>query len=98
MINGVYCHEHGCPNSGVQPMLKNYEYYQDIVSHPGKFEGCMAYVPYFWEVYLDGCADRDDGKVLGFNVNTEDKAIFPELKQRRTVKLVETDQGFVCEI
>jgi hypothetical protein len=73
------------------------EYLKDV-QRPGKFEGEAAYVPYFWNVFLEGGADRDDGRILGFDVTAEDKAIFPELKNRRTVKLLETDQGFVCEV
>ena len=73
------------------------DYYTDIVSHPGKFESCCAYVPYFWDVYMDGMADRDDGKILGFDIMSEDKEMFPELKRRRTVNLYETDDGFICE-
>lgn len=68
------------------------------VSRPGKFEGCASYVPYFWSIYLDGGADRDDGTVLGFDVSADDKKIFPELKRRRTVRLMETDSGFVIEV
>ena len=71
---------------------------ENAVSGPGKFEGEPRYVPYFWDAYLDGFADRDDGKVLGFDVTAEDKVKFPELGKRRTVKLIETDQGFVCEV
>jgi hypothetical protein len=67
-----------------------------IVS-PGKFEGEAVYVPYFWGAFLDGMADRDDGTVLGFDVSAEDKAQFPELKRRRTVRLLQRDDGFVCE-
>ena len=71
----------------------------DAVGHPGKFEGCAPYVPFYWEIYLDGGADRDDGRVLGFDITAEDRAMFPELgARRRTVKLFETDQGFVCEV
>jgi hypothetical protein len=58
----------------------------------------MLYVPYFWDAYLNGCADRDDGTVLGFDVTREDKAIFPELKRRRTVRLIQRDDGFVVEV
>ena len=65
---------------------------------PGKFEGEEIYVPYFWNIYLDGGADRDNGSVLGFDVTVEDKAIFPELNGRRTVKLVQDGNGFVREI
>ena len=68
------------------------------VSRPGKFEGCAVYVPYFWSFYLEGCADRDDGRILGFDVTAEDRAIFPELKGRRTVRLIERDDGFVIEV
>lgn len=68
------------------------------VADPGKFEGEARYVPFFWEAYLNGCADRDDGRVLGFDLTAEDKALFPELKRRRTVKLIEDSQGFVIEI
>ena len=67
-----------------------------IVS-PGQFEGEMLYVPYFWDAFLNGGADRDNGTVLGFDLNADDKAMFPELKGRRTVKLYQRDDGFVCE-
>ncbi len=67
------------------------------IQNPGQFEGEMLYIPHFWEVFLDGFADRDDGSVLGFDLTAEDKAEFPELKGRRTVKLFQRDDGFVCE-
>ena len=69
-----------------------------IITSPGKFEGCPRYVPYFWDAYLNGMADRDDGSILGFDISADDKAIFPELKRRKTVKLVEDSQGFVSEV
>ena len=69
-----------------------------IIRTPGMFEGEMLYVPYFWDGFLNGFADRDDGKVLGFDVSPEDKVQFPELKKRRTVKLYQRDDGFVCEV
>ena len=65
---------------------------------PGKFEGEARYVPYYWEAFLAGMADRDDGKVLGFDVSVEDKTLFPELKRRRTVKLYQRDDGFIIEV
>jgi len=68
-----------------------------IVS-PGMFEGEMVYVPHYWDAYLNGFADRDDGTVLGFDITSSDKAQFPELKRRRTVKLIQRDDGFVCEV
>ena len=68
------------------------------IQNPGKFEMEMLYVPYFWEAYLNGCADRDNGTVLGFDVTAEDKIEFPELKRRRTVRLMQRDDGFICEV
>ncbi len=68
------------------------------VSHPGKFEGEPRYVPYFWDIFLNGDADRDDGIVLTFYVSKEDKEKFPELRRRKTVKLIETTVGFVTEV
>lgn len=70
----------------------------EIVSRPGKFEGEQPYVPYFWDVYLDGFADDDDGERLVFNVCDTDREMFPELGDREQVILVETDNGFVCEV
>lgn len=70
----------------------------EAVKGPGKFEGERPYVAYYWEMYLNGCADGDDDEILSFNVTPEDTAIFPELKDRNVIKIVETDQGFVCEI
>ncbi len=69
-----------------------------IVRRPGKFEGQAEYVPYFWDAYLNGLADRDNGTVLGFDVTAEDKERFPGLRKRHTVKLREDSQGFVAEV
>jgi hypothetical protein len=66
------------------------------ITNPGKFEGQPIYVPYYWDSYLNGCADRDDGRVLGFDITPEDRALFPEIpSKRRTIKLEESDSGFV---
>lgn len=69
-----------------------------VIRRPGKFEGEMLYVPYFWVAYLNGMADRDDGRTLGFDVTPEDKLMFPELRGRRTVKLRVREDGFVIEV
>jgi hypothetical protein len=78
--------------------IKNqYVVSESRIISPGKFEGEMVYVPHYWDVFLNGFADRDNGNVLGFDVTAEDKIQFPELKRRRTVKLYERSDGFVCE-
>lgn len=72
--------------------------YAENVKGPGKFEGESRYVPYYWEAFLDGMADRDDGTILGFDVSAEDKILFPELKRRKTVKLYQRDDGLVTQV
>ena len=69
------------------------------VASPGKFEGEMAYVPYFWEKGLDGWADAeaDNGDFI-FVVMPEDYAEFPELRGKKGVRLHEDEQGFVREV
>ena len=81
-----------------EEILAYYDVSRGIIRSPGKFEGEPIYVPYFWDAFLEGFADRDDGTVIGFDVTPEDKAEFPELKRRRTVNIMETDQGFVVEV
>jgi hypothetical protein len=66
-----------------------------IIRSPGKFEGEPRYVPYFYEVFMNGMADDDDGVVLTFRVTAEDRKMFPELRGVRNVYLEESDQGFV---
>lgn len=78
--------------------MKTRDQWKEETKHPGKFEGEPPYVPYFWDAFLNGLQDSDDGKILVFNVTAEDKAIFPELRRRRAVKLMQSDQGFVMEV
>lgn len=66
-----------------------------IIHSPGKFEGEMVYAPYFWDAFLNGMADEDNGKVLTFNITDEDREQFPELADVRAIDLINTDQGFV---
>ena len=80
-------------------ILKTYAVtHHGVIKTPGKFEGEMVYVPFYWDIFLDGFVDRDDGKILSFDVTKEDKIMFPELVKRKTVKLCQRDDGFVCEI
>jgi hypothetical protein len=66
------------------------------ICSPGKFEGEPIYAPHYWFLGLEGWSDRDDGKVMGFNISPEDRAEFPEIpKNRRTINLEESEQGFV---
>ena len=65
------------------------------IQSPGKFEGEMLYAPYFWDAYLNGWADSDDGEVLTFDVTDDDRREFPELAEIKAIDLINTDQGFV---
>lgn len=75
----------------------DYQIENGRITSPGKFEGEMLYVPYFWDAYLNGFSDKDDGRIILFRITAQDRKEFPELGNRRTVKLYETDNGFVCE-
>jgi hypothetical protein len=81
-----------------QDIERDYAIKDGRITSPGMFEGEMLYVPYFWNEFLNGMTDRDDGKVMGFDITANDKVEFPELKHRRTVKLYQRDDGFVCEV
>lgn len=72
-----------------------HEVINGIIRSPGKFEGEPRYAPYFYNTYLDGCADADDGVVITFDVLGPDIDKFPELKNVSRVYMWESDQGFI---
>jgi len=77
---------------------ENYEVENGRIRSPGAFEGEAIYLPYFWSQAMEGFADRDDGKTFTIFITKEDKKLFPELGNRRkTVKMYQTEQGFICE-
>ena len=67
-----------------------------VMTTPEKFtEVVNKLYPYFWDLFLNGCADEDDGDVLRFDVTEKDRVEFPELTDVDAVTLTECDQGFV---
>jgi hypothetical protein len=66
-----------------------------IITSPGKFEGEHVFAPYFYDAFLNGMADEDDGELCTFNVTPEDKEQFPELANAEQVKFKEDEFGFV---
>lgn len=78
-----------------EDILADYDVVNGVIQSPGKFELEMLYTPYFWDMFLDGMADDDDGKVMRFDVTDQDREQFPELANVRSVFLWENDQGFV---
>jgi hypothetical protein len=88
-----------------------------VIQNPGMFEGCMLWVPYFWDIALDGLYDELPGGVMSVSVEKDDKDYFASLvrdnrdptldqplrevarmiRRRRRIRLVQRDDGFVCE-
>lgn len=62
---------------------------------PGKFEGCPSYVPFYWNLGLNGSADEDDGEAYRFELNDIDWAMWPALDGVKHLTLVEDGNGFV---
>jgi hypothetical protein len=68
------------------------------ITRPGKFEGENVYVPYFWEITLDGGVCQSGNGTWSVEVDLEDRKIFPEIsKRKRRVVLFEDSNGFVKE-
>ncbi len=78
---------------------KLYEVSADgLIESPGKFEGGLLYVPYFWEQGLDGGSDEDrelfsdeDRELF----SDEDRELFPELGDTYGLSLSEDSNGLV---
>lgn len=81
--------------------LNQYDHDGARITSPGKFEGEPIFAPAYWELGLDGCADADDGKAYTFKFKNgcDDFTVWPELKQwlgrKRTLRLIESETGFV---
>lgn len=66
-----------------------------IIENAGKFEGCMYYMPYFWDMFLNGGYDSIDDDYIYFNLNDDDKKMFPELEEYQQLVIYENENGFV---
>ena len=58
---------------------RDYDVVDGRITSPGKFEGEQAYVSFYWESYMNGVADRDNGKVLGFDIRKGEGCLFVPL-------------------
>jgi hypothetical protein len=73
---------------------------EETVSFPGKFEGEGRYSPYFYNAIMDGGIGEEfyfgEGEPIYtlYVLESEDKEIFPELKDVYGVCLWESEQGF----
>lgn len=73
--------------------------YEDMVKHPGKFEGEPRYSPYYYDQagqsgQDDSFIDSDDVEHFLFFVTDDDRAIFPELSEVQAIHGYESDTGF----
>lgn len=66
-----------------------------IITDLGKFQGEMCYVPYFWDIGMNGFADEDVENVWFFIISDEDRELFPDLGNAYGIALDESDTGFV---
>lgn len=85
-----------------EEIFRDYKVVNGAIRSPGKFEGERVYVPYFWELFLDGFAEEDDGDILTFTITQEDLDEFPELVEDKyavgdELYLRERDDGFVIQ-
>jgi len=71
---------------------------EEIVRGPGKFEGEARYVPYLYNASLEFGDVPGARGVISVEVTQEDKALFPELRRRKRVRLYERDDGLVEEV
>ena len=73
----------------------NYDVHSGIIFSPGKFEAEPVFVPYFYDLSLNGCADYDEVGNSVFIIEEEDVEEFPELQGVHQITLYESDSGFV---
>lgn len=86
-------------------LLKDYETDKNgIITSPGKFESEMRYVPYFWNMTMEGWTDDffDEGTWIShLKITKEDAQEFEELKHDvgSHCYMEETETGFIyCTI
>ena len=78
---------------------EEYTVFDGIIRNPGKYELEHVWVPYYWDLALDGDGEDeldDDGEVMAtrFVVDSEEAEAFG-LECGATVELFEDSQGFV---
>ena len=84
-----------------------YRVVDGLIRNPGKFEGEAVYVPYYWDLVMEGEgeevmeveSERESPRIR-FVVDSEEEAAFAdvlggELRCGATVELFEDSQGFV---
>ena len=69
------------------------------INNPGKFEAEPLYVPYFWNMAMNGCGEdytHEDGThITVLEIDATDKENFIDLVGFSRIELWESSQGFV---
>jgi len=66
-----------------------------MITALGKFQGECAYVPYYWDLALQGMFAEDVAGVFFVPFDADDYKIWPELRGSYGIGMEETEQGFV---
>lgn len=72
-----------------------YRVVSGIIVSRGKFELEPVYAPHYWEMGLEGTADKDDGDTYTFRIDASDVEAWPELAGVKILRLHADDRGFV---
>lgn len=69
------------------------------ITSPGKFEGEMCYLPYFYDLAMCGEGELDEDGVTSVQIEDDDRKLFPQLRaDADCVCFMESDTGFVYEV
>lgn len=76
-------------------ILAQYDVRTGRIVSPGKFAGEPVWVPYFWELLLDGEGEEQEDGWIDFGIEPEDIEEFPELAGAEKIGIYEREDGFV---
>ena len=83
------------PADFIRAIREEYDVVDGLIRNPGKFECECEWVPYYWELVMNGEGeDLDDGIVTRFVVDSEEADAFG-LECGVTVEVFQDPQGFV---
>ena len=67
-----------------------------VITSPGKFEDEMYYLPFFYDLYLQGDnTGTTQEDVIYFHLTEDDKKQFPELEDENYLWFYHSEQGFI---
>lgn len=70
----------------------------DIITTDGPFKGQPLYIAYYWFYYVTGYTEDKTDDIVTFFVRGEDRAQFPQLMERSTVRLKQLLEGKIVEV